>query len=68
MANFQNQKFKNPKFVNCTFIIHKNENTTSIQQFLKSNSTSFMLNNNFREMNIKKLSTGGRPGGMGEPS
>ena len=27
------KKFKNPKFVNCTFIIHKNANKTSIHPF-----------------------------------
>ena len=59
-------KFKNSKFVNCTFIIHKNGNKTSIQPILKLNSISFMCNTFFCEMNIKKLSTGG--GGMGEPS
>ena len=37
------QKFKNPKFVNCTFIIHKNRNKTTIQDILKSNSTSFIF-------------------------
>ena len=49
------KKLKNPKFVNCTFIIHKNGNKTSIQPILKSNSTSFMFNNIFCEMNIKKV-------------
>ena len=29
------KKSKNPKFVNCTFIIHKNGNNTSIQPILK---------------------------------
>ena len=47
------KKFKNLKFVNCTIIIHKNRNKTSIQPILKSNSTSFMFNNIFCEMNIK---------------
>ena len=42
------------KFVNCTLIIHKNGNKTSIQRILKSNYTSFMFNNIFCEMNIKK--------------
>ena len=28
-------KFKNPKFVNCTFIIHKSEINTSIQPILE---------------------------------
>ena len=36
---------------------------TSIQPIQKSNSTSFMLNNNFYEMNIKKV---GHRGGLGE--
>ena len=45
------KKNKNPKFVNCTFIIHKNGNKTGIQQILKSNSTAFMFNNIFCEMN-----------------
>ena len=36
------KNLKNPKFVNCTFIIHKNGNNTSIQPILKSNSTSFV--------------------------
>ena len=43
------------KFLNCTFLIHKNGNKTSIQPILKSNSTSFMFNNIFCEMNIKKV-------------
>ena len=46
---------KNQKFVNCTFIIHKNGNKTCIQPILKSNSTSFMFNNIYCEMNIKKV-------------
>ena len=37
------------------FIIHKTGNKTSIQPILKSNSTSFMFNNVFCEMNIKKV-------------
>ena len=49
------KKFQNPKFVNCTFIIHKNGNKTSIQPILKLNSTSFGSNNIFCEMNIKKV-------------
>ena len=39
------KKKKNPKFVNYTFIIHKNGNKTGMQSILKSNSTSFMFNN-----------------------
>ena len=35
-------------------IIHKNGNKTSIQPILKSNSTSFIFNNIFCEINIKK--------------
>ena len=34
----------------------------------KSNSTSFMYNNIFGEMNIKKVFHSEGPGGMGEPS
>ena len=37
------------------FIIHKKRNKTSIQPILKSNSTSFIFNNNFCEVNIKKV-------------
>ena len=55
----KNKKFKKLKFVNCMFIIPKNRNKTSIQPILKLNSMSFMFNNIFCEMNIKKLSTGG---------
>ena len=62
------KKFKNPKFVNCMFIIHKNENKTSIQPILILNSTSFMFNNIFCEINIKKVIHWGRPVGMEEPS
>ena len=47
IADFENRKIKNVEFVNCTFIIHKNENKTSIQHIIKSNSTSFMFNNIF---------------------
>ena len=52
LAMFENKKikFKNTKFVNCTFIIHRNGNETSIQPILKLNSTSFMSNENFCEM------------------
>ena len=48
-------KINNPKFVNYTFFIQKNRNKTSIQPILKSNSTSFMLNNIFCEMKGKKV-------------
>ena len=49
------KKFKNPKFVNNTFIINKNGNKTSIQHILKSNSTSFMFNNVFCEIKGKNV-------------
>ena len=62
-------KNKNSKIVNCTFIItHKNGNQTSIQPILKSNSTFFIFNNIFCEMNIKKVIHWGGLGGIGEPS
>ena len=48
------EKFKNLKFANCMFIIHKNGNKTSIQPILKSNSISFMFYNIFSEMKGKK--------------
>ena len=60
----KNGKLKNPKFINCTFIIHKNGNKTSIQHILKSYYTSFIFNKKICEMKGKKLSTGGGPGGM----
>ena len=44
---FENKKFKNPKLVNCKFIVHKNGNKTSRQLILKLNSTSFMFDKNF---------------------
>ena len=62
------KKFKNLKFVNCTFIIHKNGSKTSIQPILKSNSTSFIFNETICEMKDKKVIHWGAPGGMGEPS
>ena len=37
------------------FIIYKNGNKTGIQPILKLNSTSFMFNNIFCEINIKKV-------------
>ena len=49
------KKFKNPKFMNCTFIIHKNGNKSSIRPILKSNSTSFMFNKKNCEMKGKKV-------------
>ena len=52
---FEKQKIQNPKFVNYTFIIHKNRNKTSIQSILKSNYKSFMFNNIFCEMKGKKV-------------
>ena len=49
------------------FIIHKNRNNTSIQPILKLNSTSFMFNDIFCEMNGKKVihwgGVAGRNGG-----
>ena len=51
----KNRKFKNPKFINFTFIIYKKGNKTCIQHILKSNSTSFMFNNIFCEMKFKKV-------------
>ena len=59
----KNKKFKNQKFVDYTFIIHKNGNKTSIQSILKSNYTSFMFNNIFCEMKGKKVIHWGEPGG-----
>ena len=41
------EKSKYLKFVNCTFIIHKNGNKKSMQLILQSNSTLFRLNNIF---------------------
>ena len=64
--NKKNQKLKNPKFVNCMFIIDKKGNKTSIQPILKSNSTSFIKF--FCEMKGKKVIHWGGLGGMGEPS
>ena len=52
---FENEKFKNPKFLNCMFIIHKNRNKTRVQPILKSNSTSFMFNNIFCGMKGEKV-------------
>ena len=56
---------KKKPFVHCAFIIHKNGNLTCVQLILKLNSTSFMLNNIFCEMNGKKVI---HCGGMGELS
>ena len=47
------------------FINHENRNKTSIQPILKSNYTSFMFNNIFHEMTIKKGIHWEGPGGMG---
>ena len=47
-------KTKNKKFKN-TFISHKTGNKRSIHAILKSNSTTFMFNNIFCEMDIKKV-------------
>ena len=52
ILKIENRKFKNPKFVNCMFIVHKNGNNISIQPILKSNYTSFMFNNIFYEISI----------------
>ena len=60
-----NKKFKYSQFVNCTFIIHKNENKTSVQPILKSNSTSFMFNNIICEVTGKKV-IHWRDGGAGQ--
>ena len=54
---------KNPSFIHCMFIIHKNGNKTSIQPILKSSSTSFMFNNIFCEMKGKKVIQWGGNGG-----
>ena len=58
-------KIKNLKFINCTFIIHKNRNNTNIQPILKLNSTSFMFKTIifFYEMNCKKVIHWEGPGG-----
>ena len=59
-------KIKNSKiffFINFKFIIHKNGNKTSIQPFLKSNSTFFMFNKKICEMKGKKVI---HRGGLGE--
>ena len=64
----KNKKFKNPKFVNYMFIIHKNRNKTSIQPILKSHSTSSIFNNIFCEMKGKKVIHWGGLGGMQELS
>ena len=52
ILKFKKLKIQKLKFVNCTFIININGNKSSIQPILKSNSTSFMFNNIFCEMNI----------------
>ena len=62
------KKFKNQKFVNCTFIIHKNRKKISVQPILKLNSTYFMFNNIFCEMKGNEAHPLGGPGGMREPS
>ena len=63
------KKSKIQKFINYTFIIHKNGNNTGIQPILKLNYTSFMFNTIFCKMRwrVKKLSTDhwGGPGGNG---
>ena len=45
------------------FIIHKNGNKTSMQPILKSNSTSFIINNIFCEMEGKRVIHWWGPGG-----
>ena len=55
ILKIKNRKFKNLKFVNCTFIIHKNRNKTSIHPILKLNFTYFMINNIFCEIKGKKV-------------
>ena len=62
------KKLENTEFVQCTLIIQKTEIRQSIRPTLKSHSTSFMFNNIFCEMNIKKVIHYEGPGGMGEPS
>ena len=57
--------FKNPKFANCTFIIHRNRNKTSIQPILKSKSTSFMFNKKNCEIGEKVIHQGGASGNGG---
>ena len=49
------KKNKNKKFVNCTFITHKNWNKTSIQPILNSNSTCFMFNKKIVRWRVKKV-------------
>ena len=59
------EKSKIQKFEICklhVYYIIKLE-MTSIQPILKSDSTSFMFNNNFCEMNIKKVTHGRGPEG-----
>ena len=53
------------KFGNFIFIIDKNRNKTCMQPILQLNSTSFMFNNIFCEMNIKKVIHSRRAGGNG---
>ena len=67
ILKIKNKTFKNPKFVHCAFIIHKNVNKTSIQPILKLNSTSIMFNNIFCEMKDKKVIHWGGPGGNEGP-
>ena len=51
----KNKKVKNPKFVNCAFIINKNGNKAGILPILLSNSTSFIFNNIFCGMKGKNV-------------
>ena len=61
--NSENKKIQKSEICKLHVYYSKNVNKTSIQPILKSNSTSFMFNNIFCEITIKKLSTGG---GLGE--
>ena len=62
------ERKKNQKFINCTCIIHKNGNKTSIQPILKLLSISFMFSKKFCEIKGKKVIHLGGPGGIGELS
>ena len=62
------KKIKNPKFINWTFIFHKDGNKASIQPIMKSNSASFVFYNMFSELKGEKVIHWGGAGGMGELS
>ena len=51
-------KIEKSKICKLNVIIYKNGNETCIQPILKLNSASFMFNNIFCEMNIKKVIDG----------